>query len=239
MNSETHFAEKFEAFIQTTGVQDALKKNVFRLESGQLVFQAQRFVIIIGLISVLIAGGAAFIPDIAGKIILMALFGVLGIPLLLYGLFARMYADAEKIVYRNLVGIKKQIYWRDVKAVYVASMHGDIVICNDDTRIILYSYYRGCEFIECLIEMFVPEACDTQSVLKVSKSKEIRNEKDTTVFRIQKWIGILCVSVLFLFWGLIIYTSIIDDSPTTIKLYMGNSSMEHHVNIWCAVYFCD
>ena len=140
MGFETPYSEQLEAFVQSDDVKAAVGKKQFAIDGDTVVFGVYRFIIAIGLVSVLIAAGAAFIPDITGKIIMIALFGLLGIPLLLYGLFARLYVDAEKIVYRNPVGIEKQIYWRDITSVYTASMQGDVRVCSDNTYIVVYSH---------------------------------------------------------------------------------------------------
>jgi hypothetical protein len=49
----------------------------------------------------------------------IVLVAALGAPLFAFSFVQRYYLDNEKIVHRNMLGIKKQLFWKDIKTVSV------------------------------------------------------------------------------------------------------------------------
>lgn len=78
-------------------------------------------------------------------LLFVAFITVLGLPLLLFSFVQRYYIDSEKIVHRNMIGVKKQLYWKDIKTVRSNPlMPTDIKLYGAAIKIKIYpSFYFG------------------------------------------------------------------------------------------------
>lgn len=210
-------SEILKEFVNKSNVQKALNKQQLRVQNDTLIFSIQKSIKYFGM--VLIAGslGMFLIQNIAISIILFLLLGAIGTPLLLIGLFAAIYLDNEKIVYRNPIGIRKTIYWKDVKSVYFTSFGNEMKICSDDVTILPNTFYKGAEYLDEIIRTLIPEAFDKDSILAIRKTKEFSNKDGIIVFRIRKWLAGIAIFFMLFFWVPMIAAFILDDSPLSIS----------------------
>ncbi len=154
------------------------------LPDGTAVFKMHIVVGIYGSIGT--AGVMAcllFLPDIAGTLMLMGLIGPLFIPFFMYWLFARLYINEEKIVYRNPLGKRREIAWKDLDAAVRYGIFGDIILYSGGERIRLYPYYSGFAVVMELMQKYRPEAFEPKHALAHAKAFE----KEEYVGRTFRW----------------------------------------------------
>lgn len=205
MGSKTSFIDLILDAVQYFAAKHAVNTKQFKVNGGTIVFRVSRFIGGLGLLSILIAVGVAFIPDQPGKIVLMALFLMLGVPLFLYAVFAKLYLDDEKVTYRNPIGIKKHIQWQDVRAIYTASVQGDLLICSDNTTITVYSHYKGFIYIYQLLTELVPEAFGEESALNAKNPKAFKKSNGMNVFSIQGIVKVLGIFFMLFMIGAVFF----------------------------------
>lgn len=98
---------------------------------------------------------------ILSMIVFVAFISVLASPLLLFSL-QRYYVDNEKIIHRNMLGVKKQLYWKDIKTIQTNPLSPtDIKLLGEAAAIKVYpSFYfgSGSELIKKFIRNYCADA---------------------------------------------------------------------------------
>lgn len=178
----------------------------YRKSKGILVFRARAYVGAAALF-LLFVMLAVFIADakdpsrVAGKFIIGALFGALGLYLLLSYILPRVYLGAESITVRNAMGLKISIPWDDVKAVYKASP-GAVNVCSEKDEIMIDSYFKDLQLIKLLLEKFRPEAFKIESLLRSAViPKSYRKKDGALVFRVNKLVAAFIILFMLIALG--------------------------------------
>ncbi len=126
-------------------------------------------------------------PHIICWLIFAFFFGFTGIPLLTVYLVSRVFTDDDKIIFRNTLGITRQIPWRDVRCVYVYTMNGDIKVCGNAQSFKIFSGFAGFSKLLSQIKEHCPSAFDTEAVLKW---KDFRTKNGAQVFHMKKPVAV-------------------------------------------------
>ncbi len=99
------------------------------------IFRRRRLYGFFSIILLMVAIGFQLTPATQSHVI-MFLYGVPGLFMFLSFAIARTYTDNEKIVYKNLIGLKKQIRWEDVRSVENVTRSGLIIKgCNKKIKV--------------------------------------------------------------------------------------------------------
>ena len=129
-----------------TGVKSVLESEDFKAAGGVAIFRQSIAVVNVG-IFVALLGLLALIPaeetflNMLVKITLIIGMGGAGIRLILDGIISRVYWEPERLVYRNFCGIKKAIYWQDIREVrsrHIETNNGFyeyLLVIGEDTKI--------------------------------------------------------------------------------------------------------
>lgn len=126
----------------------AVNSKEHKAEDDIKIYKMNKLYGIIGSIGLIIAIGCALIPvsedfNLTGKLILMGIFGLLGLAIVAGYLVSRVITDLEKITYINMLGIKRSIYWMDLKHVYTIPGEDDIYISSESRKIKISPYFNG------------------------------------------------------------------------------------------------
>ena len=150
-----------------SGVAKASKKSKgYKIKpDGTVIFRMHTIVGIYGFIGTLGTAACAFIPDIAAMLLMMAMIGPLFVPFFLYYLFARLYINDKMIVYRNPLGRRRQIAWKDLNAAVSVGIFGDHMLYGSGEAIRLYPYFSGFSVVLEMLHQYRPEAFDPECAL--------------------------------------------------------------------------
>ncbi len=164
-------------FIAALAAKAAGKSKRYKLRpDGTIVFKLHAAVGVYSFIGTLGTAALAFIPDVAGMLLMMAIIGPLFVPFFLYYLFARIYISDEKIVYRNPLGRRREIAWKDLSAVVKLGVIGDIMLYGGGQSIRLYPYFAGFSVIQEKLRHYRPEAFNPDYAL--SHAEEYRQSEN-------------------------------------------------------------
>lgn len=176
-------------------------------KKGILIFRAKAYVgaaglFILFIMFAMLIARAEDPSKIAGKLFLSAVFGSSGLYLILIFIVSRVYIGAESIAFRNAFGMKKNITWDDLKAVYKASQEGAVKVCSEKNEIMIYSYFKGLPLIRALLEKFRPGAFDIESLLESAAIPgSYRKKNRNLVFRVNKLIGVFIILFILIALG--------------------------------------
>lgn len=200
---------------------NAAKSDKYKINGHSVTFHATKSYGIFGICSTVIAIGCAFIPDLAAKLVLMAIFGVLGVLILLYGFVMRLTLDPERIIYRGPFGLKKQILWRDVQSVSViAPEYGDLMINSRDARIRVFAYLAGFNDIKQLLTSRFPASFDAEAAVEAGSSHLLQKEFGSNVFKPKKLSTVVGFSLIILALSGVLY-SLFVYPQTDIAFFVG------------------
>ncbi len=176
----------------------AAKSKAYSVRAdGTIVFRMHISVGIYGLIGTIATAACAFMPDTAIMLLMMAIIGPLFIPFFLYFLFARLYINDDKIIYRNPLGLRWEIAWTELSAAVKIGITGDIVLCGGRKKIRLYPYYCGFPYVLELLHRLKPEAFDPEYIL-ANSSGEFKAKSGGLVFRGRKQFRMVAIIILLL-----------------------------------------
>jgi hypothetical protein len=167
-------------------VEIAAGSKHYKTSKGTTRFRASRSVGGLGLFSIVL--GLVFVfPAVfstasyaIGWLILTALFGLLGLPLVVTAAVSKVWATPQGITYRNAVGASRSIRWEDIRYVYAYSMQGDIKLCGRYGNLKIGSYFAGFNHLKSLIEQARPGVFSAETVLA---SEDFRTSEGFAVFR--------------------------------------------------------
>lgn len=156
----------------------------YRKKNGALVFRTNKVIAGTSVLFLLFVLFIAFLPPerfepmgdsrLAAKLAVIAFFAIPSLILLLYSFVRRVYIDSEKIKYRNIIGLKKEILWRDAKD--CETVFNDLGEClkvnGPDKTIIIGKGFSGYELIADIIYNYCPER-HSRKKPRVRKKKQI------------------------------------------------------------------
>ena len=94
------------------------------------------------------------------EIVVLCFFGALCMPLILFSFVLRYYVDSKRIIYRTMLGIKKEMRWNDIKTVRI--LPSKTVKLYDSHRVIkVYTpryFGRGYEYMRIAIRKYCTDA---------------------------------------------------------------------------------
>lgn len=137
-----------------------------RTEGEVSIFWRKRVYGVIGMIMMVVGVGFLFAPDERIYVIVI-LYGIPGLLMFLSFAVARAYVDDEKIVFRNLVGYRKEIRWQDVRSVNSVFRRG-LIIKSYTKRIKISWGFAGYELL-----------CDIVSE-KTEKTQNVQDAREHT-----------------------------------------------------------
>jgi len=129
----------------------------YKCKNDTLIFKAYKFFGIVGFVGMLFVMGIVVVAitdssQLGAKLFLIFFFSLPGVPLVLLYLVARVYLDEDKLVYRNPIGIKRTILWKDVTEIYSSPRNNGIVVCTGKRKLKLGDHFKGCYVIEEVIK---------------------------------------------------------------------------------------
>lgn len=188
----------------------AANSGVCLVKNGVYYFRIHRSVGYIGIALLLIAACAVFMPHWIIQIMWLAVFMPIGLPVLLFWLVPKISIDEEKITYRNRIGVKTQILWRDVMHAYATTTHGSFMVLSQNRHLLVSSYICCYPQIRHFVEHYCPEAFSSQAALSFSCKSEIKSTDGTQYFSQQRYLlrapVLLLVLTLFIFIQMLITT---------------------------------
>ncbi len=102
----------------------AVNPKIYSTTGGVTTVRPVRFFGIFAVIGVIIMTVTVLIvlitrdrQNVISAICAIAFIAALGAPLFAFSFVLRYYLDNEKIIQRNMLGVKKQLYWKDIKTV--------------------------------------------------------------------------------------------------------------------------
>lgn len=184
---------------------NAAKSDKYKIKGMSVTFRAVASYGIFGIVSTAVGIGAAFIPELIARIVFMAVFGLLGILIMLYGFVMQLTLDPERITYRGPLGLKRQILWRDVQSITVVSAENpDLMIRSRNGRIRVFGYLAGFNDIKKLLLSRSPASFDTETALDTGDSNLLQKEYGAHVFKLKKLSVILgFIMILFALSGVV------------------------------------
>lgn len=192
-----------------------------RAETETKTFRVRRSIGVIGVILLFLAVVIFIIPvtvfhsNIA-QLFLVALFVIPSIPILLIFLVTKVDIDNEKVNYRNMLGKRRSIFWRDVACVDKLSPQGAVVICSQNTTIRLNSYIEQFKYLKTLVHHYYPNAFNTRQTLTAGMPG-IRPANGGAVFTLKRANAIASCVLIFLGIG---YVFLFQDAKEVILKYM-------------------
>ncbi len=166
----------------------AANAGVCSVKDGVYSFRVHKSVGFIGAALLLIAACAAFMPYWIIQVIWLAVFLPIALPVMLFALVPKISIDEEKIVYRNRVGIRTQILWRDVRCAYTTTIHGSFMVRSQTRRILVTSYICCHPQLRSLSERYCPGAFSVESVMSVGCIPEIYSSDGALYFSQQRFL---------------------------------------------------
>ncbi len=162
--------EKFrpEAFDIEPLLGSAVMPVNYRKKNRKLVFRTEKYMTAFISLFMLIALGPVFSPlerfvplwgsQLASKLAVISFPVVPALLLLLYCLSLRVIIDTEKIEYKSFIGIKKEIYWKDVIRceTFVRSRNLHFRVRSNDKNILLSGIFSGFYLIMDIINHYCP-----------------------------------------------------------------------------------
>ena len=139
----------------------AAKSNRYKIRpDGTFVFRIHAIGGIYGIFGTLCIVACLFISDIAVMLLILAIAVPAVVPFFLYYLFARIYINDEKIIYRNPLGRRREIAWKDLDTVVSIGDFGDIMLYGGGAALRLYPYFSGFGVVQKLLHQYRPTAFD-------------------------------------------------------------------------------
>lgn len=126
-----------------------------RTEGGVTIFRRTRLYEVFGII-LLMVGVGFFIAPATQSYEILFLCGVPGLLIFLSFAIARAYTGDEMIMYKNLIGLKKQIRWTDIQSVKDVAGVG-LIIRSRNKKIKVSAGFAGYELLCDIVRQRSPK----------------------------------------------------------------------------------
>ena len=174
-------------------------KRDFKCKKGMYRFRCSHYVGLMGIVCLLFVLGTTYsaITDASQRgaaIFVSVLFAVPSIPTLLLYLVAKVWLGEDKLVTRNLIGIKKTIYWRDITETYQSRDGGEFIVRAGKKKVWLYTFFKGSCIIESVVEEKTRE--NPHNIKSRNEYEKFVREDGTVILRGRKLYAVIGIAIL-------------------------------------------
>lgn len=178
----------------------AARSKAYKVRAdGIAVFRLHISVGVYGFIGTLATAACRFIPQTDAVLMILVITWPLFIPFLLHYLIAWLYIDDEKITYRNLLGFRREIAWKDLNAAVRIGITGDMMLCGGGRKVRLYPYFSGFSYVLEMMRKYRPEAFDEAYML--SHAADFKAVDGRITFRWLKQFRTLAIIIMLYGFG--------------------------------------
>jgi hypothetical protein len=158
-----------EAFKIESLLGSSVIPKSYRKKNGALVFRTNKIIAGVSVLFLLFDLFLAFYPlekfepmedsRLAAKLAVIAFFAIPALILMLYSFIRRVYIDSKKIEYRNILGLKKEIYWKDAIDcdTFMNSWNEYFKVSSRDKAIKIAKGFSGYGLITDIIYKYCPK----------------------------------------------------------------------------------